>query len=46
MRVRAACRVIRLDSASHVELGFPYDFYENDMVKGLIAGGMSDKIDV
>jgi aryl-alcohol dehydrogenase-like predicted oxidoreductase len=38
--------VKRLDSASHVELGFPHDFYDRDMVKALIYGGMGDKIDV
>jgi aryl-alcohol dehydrogenase-like predicted oxidoreductase len=36
----------RLDSASHVELGFPHDLYERDMVKGIVYGGMWDKIDV
>ena len=35
----------RLDAASQVELGFPHDFYANDMVKGLIYGGMRDRID-
>ena len=39
-------QVKRLDSASHVELGFPHDFYEQDLVKGLVYGGMRDKIDV
>jgi aryl-alcohol dehydrogenase-like predicted oxidoreductase len=39
-------QVKRLDTASHVELGFPHDFYENEMVKGLVSGGMWDKIDV
>ena len=36
----------RLDSASRVALGFPYDFYANEMVKGLTYGGMRDVIDV
>jgi aryl-alcohol dehydrogenase-like predicted oxidoreductase len=36
----------RLDAASHVELGFPYDLYERDLVKGLVYGGMRDRIDV
>jgi hypothetical protein len=35
----------RLDSASHVELGFPHDFYDRDMVKGLLYGGLRDKLD-
>lgn len=38
-------QVKRLDAASHVELGFPHDFYERDMVKGLVYGGMRDQID-
>ena len=33
-----------LDEASRVELGFPYDFYAKDMVRGLIYGGMRDQI--
>ncbi|MEJ7639117.1 MAG: aldo/keto reductase [Singulisphaera sp.] len=36
----------RLDAASRVELGFPHDFYDNEMVKGLTYGGMRDRIDV
>jgi aryl-alcohol dehydrogenase-like predicted oxidoreductase len=36
----------RLDAASRVELGFPHDFYDRDMVKGLIYGGTRDKLDV
>jgi hypothetical protein len=35
-----------LDAASHVELGFPHDLYARDMVKGLVYGGLRDKIDV
>jgi aryl-alcohol dehydrogenase-like predicted oxidoreductase len=38
-------QVRRLDSASHVELGFPHDFYDRDLVKGLLYGGMRDKLD-
>ena len=41
-----ASQLQRLDSASHVELGFPHDFYERDMVKGILYGGMADRIDV
>jgi hypothetical protein len=37
-------QVNRLDSASHVELGFPHDFYDRDMVKGLLYGGLKDKL--
>src|SRR4051812_4783240 len=32
----------RLDAASRVELGFPHDFYANEMVKGMTYGGMRD----
>jgi aryl-alcohol dehydrogenase-like predicted oxidoreductase len=39
-------QVRRLDAASHVELGFPHDFYARDMVKGILYGGMWDKLDV
>jgi aryl-alcohol dehydrogenase-like predicted oxidoreductase len=39
-------QVARLDAASHVELGFPHDFYDRDMVKGILYGGLRDKIDV
>jgi aryl-alcohol dehydrogenase-like predicted oxidoreductase len=39
-------QVRRLDAASHVELGFPHDFYDRDMVKGLVYGGMRDRINV
>ena len=35
----------RLDAASHVALGFPHDFFANEFVKGLVYGGMRDKID-
>jgi len=37
-------QLARLDAASRVELGFPHDFYANDMVKGLVYGGMRDRI--
>jgi aryl-alcohol dehydrogenase-like predicted oxidoreductase len=37
-------QVRRLDAASHVELGFPHDFYDRDMVKGLVYGGLRDRI--
>jgi aryl-alcohol dehydrogenase-like predicted oxidoreductase len=39
-------QVARLDAASHVDLGFPHDFYARDMVKGLVYGGLRDRIDV
>lgn len=33
-----------LDEASAIELGFPHDFYNLEMVRGLIYGGMRDRI--
>lgn len=36
----------RLDKASQVELGFPHDFFTNDMVTTLVYGGMRDRLDV
>ncbi|MGO9402018.1 MAG: aldo/keto reductase [Terriglobales bacterium] len=33
-----------LDGASAIEMGFPHDFYENDMVKTIRYGGLRDKI--
>jgi diketogulonate reductase-like aldo/keto reductase len=35
----------RLDEASKVEMGFPYDFFAKDMVRGFAHGGMRDLID-
>jgi aryl-alcohol dehydrogenase-like predicted oxidoreductase len=40
-----ADQVDRLDAASRIALGFPHDFYDNEMVKGILYGGMRDKID-
>jgi aryl-alcohol dehydrogenase-like predicted oxidoreductase len=37
-------QVALLDHASAIDLGFPHDFYEMDLVKSLIYGGMRDKI--
>jgi aryl-alcohol dehydrogenase-like predicted oxidoreductase len=39
-------QVERLNAASRVELGFPHDFYDRDMVKGVLYGGMRDQLDV
>jgi aryl-alcohol dehydrogenase-like predicted oxidoreductase len=33
-----------LDEASRIELGFPQEFYTKDLVRGLIYGGMADRI--
>ncbi|WP_435007930.1 aldo/keto reductase [Tundrisphaera lichenicola] len=38
-------QLARLDQASRIRLGFPHDFYSNEMVKALVSGGMADKID-
>jgi aryl-alcohol dehydrogenase-like predicted oxidoreductase len=34
----------QLDEASHVELGFPHDFFKRDRVRAIVYGGMYDKI--
>jgi len=33
-----------LDEASRIELGFPHEFYIRDLVRGMIYGGMRDRI--
>ncbi len=33
-----------LDEASRIELGFPHDLYEKDMVRTFVYGGMRDQI--
>ncbi|MBO0695186.1 MAG: aldo/keto reductase, partial [Verrucomicrobia bacterium] len=33
-----------LDEASRIELGFPHEFYTRDLVRGMIYGGMRDRI--
>jgi aryl-alcohol dehydrogenase-like predicted oxidoreductase len=38
-------QVGRLDEASRIEKGFPHDFYDKDLVRGLVYGGMGDRID-
>jgi len=37
-------QVAALDQASAIELGFPHDFYEVELVKSMVYGGMRDKI--
>ena len=37
-------QVAALDQASAIELGFPHDFYEVDLVKGMVYGGLRDRI--
>jgi aryl-alcohol dehydrogenase-like predicted oxidoreductase len=33
-----------LDDSSRIELGFPHDFYSRDLVRGMVYGGMRDRI--
>ena len=37
-------QVLALNQASAIELGFPHDFYQIEMVKALVYGGMHDRI--
>jgi aryl-alcohol dehydrogenase-like predicted oxidoreductase len=37
-------QVSALDEASAIEMGFPHDFYQNEMVKTFAYGGLRDKI--
>jgi len=37
-------QVAELNDASGIELGFPHDFYDLEMVKNLVYGGMRDQI--
>jgi aryl-alcohol dehydrogenase-like predicted oxidoreductase len=37
-------QVAQLDEASAIELGFPHDFYEREMVKSFVYGGMQNRI--
>jgi aryl-alcohol dehydrogenase-like predicted oxidoreductase len=38
-------QVGRLDAATRVDLGFPHHFYERDMVRALVYGGLRDRIE-
>jgi len=40
-----ASQIQRLDEASRIELGFPHDFYQKDMVRTIMCGGMRELID-
>jgi diketogulonate reductase-like aldo/keto reductase len=33
-----------LDEASRIELGFPYDIYNKEMVRAIVYGGLRDQI--
>jgi aryl-alcohol dehydrogenase-like predicted oxidoreductase len=37
--------VQRLDALGRIELGFPHDFFTNEMARSLSSGGMWDRID-
>ena len=39
-------QVKTLDEASHIELGFPHDFYARDMVRTFVYAGTRDLLDV
>jgi aryl-alcohol dehydrogenase-like predicted oxidoreductase len=40
----SAKQVSRLNEASAIELGFPHEFYERELVRSLAYGGMRDQI--
>ena len=35
----------RLDEISRIELGFPHEFYENDLIKDMVFAGTRDRVD-
>jgi aryl-alcohol dehydrogenase-like predicted oxidoreductase len=35
----------RLDAVSRIEMGFPHDLFDKEMVRSLVSGGMWDRID-
>jgi aryl-alcohol dehydrogenase-like predicted oxidoreductase len=37
-------QVKSLDTAGHIDLGFPHDFYARDMVRNFVYGGLRDRI--
>ncbi len=41
----APAHVERLNAVSRIEMGFPHDFFANDMARSLSSGGMRDQID-
>lgn len=41
-----ASQLERLDSVSQIEPGFPHEFYTRELIKGLVYGGLRDKLDV
>jgi aryl-alcohol dehydrogenase-like predicted oxidoreductase len=42
--VLSAGQLKTLDESSRIELGFPHDLYEKDMVRSLVYGGLRDQI--
>jgi hypothetical protein len=41
----APALVERLDGVSQIEIGFPHEFFTNDMVRSMSSGRMWDRID-
>jgi len=37
-------QVRHLDEASQIEMGFPYGFYQNEMVRAIVSGELRDRI--
>ena len=40
-----AGQIQRLDQISQIKMGFPHDFYQGEMVRSMVSGGMRDQID-
>ena len=41
----SAEQITQLDEVSQIELGFPHDFFQADMVRNFVYNGTFDKID-
>jgi aryl-alcohol dehydrogenase-like predicted oxidoreductase len=39
-------QLARLNEVSKIEMGFPHDFFDREMVRAVAFGGMKDAIDV
>ncbi len=37
-------QIAKLDAVSTIEMGFPRDFYERELVKNMVYGGMYDQL--
>lgn len=40
-----AAQLQKLDEVSHVELGFPHEFYEREMIRNFVYAGLADRIE-